>query len=197
MRDQMAVAARLKAVRLKVRPRMSARRAAELLGWSHGAVSRREAGEVAVKVADLEALAKLYGVPVGVFYGVPEGDAPMAVVPVAAVKDAQEVPEPQAQASDQVSRLISLLERLQGDVSAAIRVADKNADAASESARAASKSADATRIATETVRQMGQDTHALVNRLLSPRPGGAPGGDGGDESAAAMDGETLVRRQAP
>ena len=71
-----------------------------------------------------------------------------------------------------VDRLIGLLEKLEADVSKALNVADKNSDA---------------------VKQMSADTHALVNRLLSPRPLNGAGGD--DEQAAAREGNGVSVEQ--
>lgn len=69
---------------------------------------------------------------------------------------------------------------------AAISVADKNAD----NARTA---IDANKEATASIRQMSANTHALVDRLLSPRPDNGPGGDG-DEMAATIEGPAPARR---
>ncbi len=82
-----------------------------------------------------------------------------------------EVKRPDA-STDRVDRLIGLLEKLEADVSKALSIADKNSDA---------------------VKQMSTDTHALVNRLLSPRPFNGVGGDG--DEAAAKDGNGASAEQ--
>src|SRR5271154_6068865 len=56
-------------------------RAAELSGISISHLSRLESSERQPSVASLLALSDAYGVPVGVLFGEPQGNAPIAVSP--------------------------------------------------------------------------------------------------------------------